>query len=138
MVEEMGVDKFRELIESYMGDKLREAVHPQVPMPDILTISHAQQLHASGAGRIVLASQHSIVYQHLRHVQILRGSLGCARATSRCLTRWWVQYDDAFPRRDLVGVHPQKQEGLFWGCACVPAGRLHAEDFYDFARVADE
>ena len=35
-------------------------------------------------------------------------------------------------------MHPQKQEGLFWGCACVPAGRIHAQDFYDFARVADE
>ena len=30
LVEDIGVDKFRQLIESYMGDTLREAVHPQV------------------------------------------------------------------------------------------------------------
>ena len=30
LVEDLGVDKFRQLIEQYMGDSLREAVHPQV------------------------------------------------------------------------------------------------------------
>ena len=36
-----------------------------------------------------------------------------------------------------MGVHLQKQEGLFWGGACVPAGRLQPDDFHEFARVAE-
>lgn len=40
-------------------------------------------------------------------------------------------------RRDILGVHPQKQEGLYWVGACVPAGRLQAQDFEDMARVAE-
>ena len=48
-----------------------------------------------------------------------------------------VQYTDEFKRRDLIGIHPQKQEGLSWACACVPAGRVTADDWYEFARVAE-
>ncbi len=34
MVEDMGVDKFRELVGQYMGDvTLRTGVHPKVPCP---------------------------------------------------------------------------------------------------------
>ena len=99
-----------------------------------------QQLRCAmkGAGQDLSAPQLSILWQYPRHMQTVRLSLDCAYAARKCLTQQCMQYDDAFPRRDLVGVHPQKQEGLFWGCCCVPAGRLHAEDFYDFARVADE
>lgn len=46
--------------------------------------------------------------------------------------------DAAWPRRDLMGVHPQKQPGLnFVGCV-VPAGRLQAADFDDIARAAEQ
>ncbi len=48
-----------------------------------------------------------------------------------------VAYDDAWPRRDVLGVHPQKQEGYSWVGACIPVGRFFAEDFYEFARVAE-
>ncbi len=33
-------------------------------------------------------------------------------------------YDAPWDRRDLLGVHPQKQEGLCWVGASVPAGRI--------------
>ena len=41
-------------------------------------------------------------------------------------------------RRDVLGVHPQKQEGFSWVGACVPTGRVFAQDFYDFADVAEK
>ena len=50
----------------------------------------------------------------------------------------WMQYDDVWVRRDVLGIHKQKQEGLYWVGANVPAGRFYAEDYYDFARIADE
>jgi hypothetical protein len=37
----------------------------------------------------------------------------------------------------VLGVHPQKQAGLNWVGACVPAGRMHAEDFDEVARIAE-
>eukprot|EP00172_Hildenbrandia_rubra_P001982 Plantae.Rhodophyta-Hildenbrandia_rubra.ctg2627.p1 GENE.Plantae.Rhodophyta-Hildenbrandia_rubra.ctg2627~~Plantae.Rhodophyta-Hildenbrandia_rubra.ctg2627.p1 ORF type:complete len:381 (-),score=87.61 Plantae.Rhodophyta-Hildenbrandia_rubra.ctg2627:695-1837(-) len=49
-----------------------------------------------------------------------------------------AEYSEGFERRDIQGVHPQKQEGLSWVCANVPAGRLHVQDFYDIANVADK
>lgn len=39
-----------------------------------------------------------------------------------------VEYDTAWERRDLLGVHKQKQEGLNWVGASVPSGRITAED----------
>lgn len=36
--------------------------------------------------------------------------------------------EEAYPRRDIVGVHPQKQEGKSWVCVTTPAGRLMSED----------
>lgn len=48
-----------------------------------------------------------------------------------------VGYDDVWKRRDVLGVHPQKQEGFSWVGACVPVGRLYAADFHEFARIAD-
>ncbi len=48
-----------------------------------------------------------------------------------------MQYDDVWERRDVLGVHPQKQEGFSWVGACVPTGRIFADDFYEFARIAD-
>lgn len=35
---------------------------------------------------------------------------------------------EAYSRRDIVGVHPQKQEGKSWVCVNTPAGRLTAEE----------
>lgn len=39
-----------------------------------------------------------------------------------------VAYDAPWERRDLLGVHPQKQEGLSWVGASVPSGRITADD----------
>jgi sulfite reductase beta subunit-like hemoprotein len=36
--------------------------------------------------------------------------------------------DEPWERRDLLGVHKQKQEGLNWVGVSVPSGRLQAED----------
>jgi ferredoxin-nitrite reductase len=41
------------------------------------------------------------------------------------------QYTDVWKRRDIIGVHPQKQEGLSWVCAMAPQPRAWAL----FARV---
>ncbi|CAN0305865.1 unnamed protein product [Ectocarpus sp. 6 AP-2014] len=46
--------------------------------------------------------------------------------------------EEAFSRRNYVGVHPQKQEGKSWVCVTTPAGRLMAEDARMAADVADE
>lgn len=48
-----------------------------------------------------------------------------------------LAYDEPWERRDLLGVHPQKQAGLFWVGASVPAGRLFAQDFDEFAQIAE-
>ena len=39
-----------------------------------------------------------------------------------------VAHDAPWERRDVLGVHPQKQEGLSWVGASVPAGRITADD----------
>ena len=49
-----------------------------------------------------------------------------------------VQYDDVWERRDVLGVHAQKQEGFSWVGACVPTGRIFPQDFYDFADAAEK
>ena len=49
-----------------------------------------------------------------------------------------VSYPDAFARRDILGIHKQKQEGKYWVGACIPAGRMFAKDFDDLAAVADK
>ncbi len=49
-----------------------------------------------------------------------------------------AQYDDVWKRRDVLGVHAQKQAGFVWVGACVPAGRLFAADLREFARIAEE
>ncbi len=49
-----------------------------------------------------------------------------------------VSYPDAFARRDVLGIHKQKQEGKYWVGACIPAGRMFARDFDDLAAVADK
>ena len=36
--------------------------------------------------------------------------------------------EEAYPRRGIVGVHPQKQEGKSWVCVTTPAGRLMPQD----------
>jgi ferredoxin-nitrite reductase len=40
-------------------------------------------------------------------------------------------------RGDHVGVHPQKQPGLFYVGCCVPVGRMHGIDLIELARLAD-
>uniref|UniRef100_A0A0E0GCC3 Ferredoxin--nitrite reductase, chloroplastic n=1 Tax=Oryza nivara TaxID=4536 RepID=A0A0E0GCC3_ORYNI len=41
-------------------------------------------------------------------------------------------------RRDYLGVHPQKQEGLSYVGLHVPVGRVQAADMFELARLADE
>jgi ferredoxin-nitrite reductase len=48
-----------------------------------------------------------------------------------------VAYDEPWPRRDVLGVHAQKQPGLFWVGACCPVGRLVASDLFAMADIAD-
>jgi precorrin-3B synthase len=40
--------------------------------------------------------------------------------------------------RDHIGIHAQKQEGLYWIGATVLSGRMTADQLYEAARVADE
>nr|CAA70137.1 nitrite reductase [Chlamydomonas reinhardtii] len=49
-----------------------------------------------------------------------------------------VHHDQPWERRNLLGVHRQRQAGLNWVGACVPAGRLHAADFEEIAAVAEK
>lgn len=48
-----------------------------------------------------------------------------------------VTHDSEWERRDLLGIHDQKQPGLKWIGAHVPVGRLQTEDFYEAADIAD-
>ncbi|KAI4295653.1 hypothetical protein L6164_035674 [Bauhinia variegata] len=41
-------------------------------------------------------------------------------------------------RRDYMGVHPQKQEGLSYVGIHIPVGRVQADDMDELARLADE
>ena len=45
---------------------------------------------------------------------------------------------DKFERRDLVGIHPQKQEGKFRVGVLVPTGRLSADECRQLADVAEK
>lgn len=49
-----------------------------------------------------------------------------------------AEFETAFPRRNILGVHAQKQEGKSWVCACVPVGRMRSEDVEMLADVADK
>ena len=40
--------------------------------------------------------------------------------------------------RDHIGVHAQKQDGLYWVGASILSGRLRAEQVYEAARIAEE
>uniref|UniRef100_A0A6S9KFP9 Ferredoxin--nitrite reductase, chloroplastic n=1 Tax=Heterosigma akashiwo TaxID=2829 RepID=A0A6S9KFP9_HETAK len=46
--------------------------------------------------------------------------------------------EDVWEKRDLMGIHAQKQEGLSWVGVVVPAGRLFPEDVRMAADVADK
>ena len=48
------------------------------------------------------------------------------------------QYDTEFKRRDILGIHPQKQEGQYWVGACIPVGRVVAKDFHDLADICEK
>lgn len=48
-----------------------------------------------------------------------------------------VSHEGEWARRDVLGVHEQKQEGLRWVGACIPVGRLTAADFDDIAAAAE-
>uniref|UniRef100_A0A0D3ENN2 Ferredoxin--nitrite reductase, chloroplastic n=1 Tax=Oryza barthii TaxID=65489 RepID=A0A0D3ENN2_9ORYZ len=46
--------------------------------------------------------------------------------------------DKKWQRRDYLGVHPQKQEGMSYVGLHVPVGRVQAADMFELARLADE
>ena len=45
--------------------------------------------------------------------------------------------DSPIERRSYLGVHQQKQAGLKWVGACVPGGRLQAEDLEELADLVE-
>lgn len=49
-----------------------------------------------------------------------------------------AEFQTPVPRRNILGVHKQKQEGLSWVGACVPAGRISADEFDALADLADK
>jgi len=59
------------------------------------------------------------------------------RYLGRSLERAATVEDSSWQRRDLHGVHPQKQPGLNWVGINIPVGRLHREDLTDLASLAD-
>lgn len=48
-----------------------------------------------------------------------------------------VDHSDKFERRDILGIHAQRQQGLYWAGACIPVGRLFASDFDALARASE-
>ncbi|MED6180328.1 Ferredoxin--nitrite reductase, chloroplastic [Stylosanthes scabra] len=46
--------------------------------------------------------------------------------------------DKQWERRDYLGVHPQKQEGLSYVGIHIPVGRIQADEMDELARLADE
>ncbi|EXC17337.1 Ferredoxin--nitrite reductase [Morus notabilis] len=46
--------------------------------------------------------------------------------------------DKQWERRDYLGVHPQKQEGLSYVGLHIPVGRVQADDMDELARLAEE
>jgi hypothetical protein len=38
-----------------------------------------------------------------------------------------TNYTDKWERRDILGIHAQKQPGMFFAGVCVPAGRIHTD-----------
>ena len=48
-----------------------------------------------------------------------------------------VDHAGTFERRDILGIHSQKQPGLFWAGACIPVGRLFASDFEALASASE-
>ena len=60
-----------------------------------------------------------------------------ARMGQRLRPEVHVEYAEPWARRDVLGIHPQKQEGFFWAGACVPAGRMLADDFAQLADAAE-
>jgi sulfite reductase beta subunit-like hemoprotein len=61
----------------------------------------------------------------------------------RSLLDWTPDQGEDWPEpkknfRDHIGVHAQKQEGLYWIGAAVLSGRLTDEQTYEVARIADE
>lgn len=48
------------------------------------------------------------------------------------------EYDTPWIRRNVSGIHDQKQEGYSWVCPTIPAGRLATEDFATLAELADK
>lgn len=49
-----------------------------------------------------------------------------------------VDHSEKFERKDILGIHAQRQPGLFWAGACIPVGRLFASDFDALARASEE
>ncbi|TYQ25748.1 ferredoxin--nitrite reductase [Pseudanabaena sp. UWO310] len=43
----------------------------------------------------------------------------------------------SWEKRDHIGIHPQKQEGLNYVGLQIPVGRMYAADLYELARLAD-
>lgn len=49
-----------------------------------------------------------------------------------------MKHEGRWEPRDIMGIHPQRQEGMFWVGVVVPVGRLFADDMDAFAAAADK
>jgi sulfite reductase beta subunit-like hemoprotein len=153
LVEAMGVDAFRQAIEQRMGQALRREVG-------------CARAASGAATRGCRADCKRMAYTWLRcsrlqgHAWARFGAVLHSRPRQTCFSECslpkshpfkifaslsflpprqvHVAYDDEWPRRDVLGVHPQKQAGLFWAGACVPAGRLLAADFHALADACEK
>ena len=130
LVEDWGTDKFREMVGQQMGGvTLRKGVPEEVA-----GLLHVQAICQDFASPAVLVCMH----QWPEAISMISPfSLARLKGLINVLG-WCAQYDDVWERRDVLGVHPQKQEGYSWVGACVPTGRIFAQDFYDFADVAEK
>lgn len=138
LIEEVGLEKWQALIEERMGGvKLRPAVKVRarvlVDEPRVLLRGRAQALGAVPACRLqngaacpapTLSQARMHACSHTVHVL-------CTRACPQ------AHHEGRWERRDVLGVHDQKQPGMCWVGACVPAGRLQADDFDELARIAE-
>lgn len=135
LVEAMGVDAFRQAIEQRMGQTLRREV----------SVGGGRGKEVPRGSQLGTAAGKGNVSTTLLDLTTQPGNIAPPHLSSiRCSSPPWsplqvhVAYDDEWPRRDVLGVHPQQQAGLFWAGACVPAGRVLAADFYALADACEK
>lgn len=126
LVEAMGVDAFRAAIEQRMGAVLRREVRLGWGSMGVVVV--VVMAGGWGGEGCCNAASGTCVPQPTDQT---------ANRSTQLSKQVHVAYDDEFLRRDVLGVHPQAQAGLWWAGACVPAGRMVADDFDALATAAE-